>query len=136
MMARRSGRPNGFLRPTATPTCLTFLLACLLCQVVFIALPAADDLSPETFLEVQAYDVRPSRRRGPKGPQVSFVFNPVDVGGLDREFIEQSITLDPEGAWRAVNGAEPDVPAPGGADDDGISPDEPMTPRTAAAQRL
>ena len=108
--------------------------------MVFIALPAADDLSPETFLEVQAYDVRPSRRRGPKGPQVSFMFNPVDVGGLDREFIEQNIATDPEAAWRAVNGDDeppppdealppaPSLPAPG--------PDVPLTPRTAAAQRL
>jgi len=40
-------------------------------------------------------------------PQVSFTFNSADVGGLDREFIEQSITTDPAAAWRhwrAING--------------------------------
>ena len=38
-----------------------------------------------------------------------FRYAPEDVGGLDREFIEQNITIDPEAAWRAVNpdGGEP-----------------------------
>ena len=40
---------------------------------------------------------------------MSFTFNSEDVGGLDREFIEQNITTEPEAAWRAVNpdGGEP-----------------------------
>eukprot|EP00964_Phaeocystis_antarctica_P121718 scaffold85384_cov75-Phaeocystis_antarctica.AAC.1 len=40
-------------------------------------------------------------------PQVSFTFSSADVGVLDRDFIEQSITTDPTAAWRhwrAING--------------------------------
>ena len=76
-------------------------------------------------------------------PQVSFTFNSADVGGLDREFIEQSITTDPEAAWHAVNGGgeplPPDdalPPAPPLPPPSGASADVPLTPRTAAAQRL
>ena len=110
-------------------------------EVVFIELPTADDIAPPQYLLVQVSNVRPVRGpRGRGGPQVSFTFNSVDVGGLDREFIEQSITTDPETAWRAVNGdGEPPPP------DEALPPapplpppgaDVPMTPRTAAAQRL
>ena len=110
-------------------------------EVVFIELPAADELAPPQYLLVQVSHVRPVRGpRGRGGPHVSFTFNSEDVGGLDREFIEQNIATDPEAAWRAVNGDEeppppdealppaPSLPAPG--------PDVPLTPRTAAAQRL
>ena len=113
-------------------------------EVVFIELPTADELAPPQYLLVQVSNVRPVRGpRGRGGPQVSFTFNSVDVGGLDREFIEQSITTDPEAAWRAVNGGgeplPPDdalPPAPPLPPPSGASADVPLTPRTAAAQRL
>ena len=71
---------------------------------------------------------------------MSFTFNSADVGGLGREFIEQSITNDPEAAWRAVDGGGEPMPP-----DDALPPapplpppgaDVPLTPRTAASQRL
>ena len=119
-------------------------------EVVFIELPAADDLSPPQYLLVQAHDVRTVRgRRNARGPQVSFTFNSIDVGGLDREFVEQSVCNDPRKAWRALQDYQ------AGADFDGINVDQPelqspqpqppagdlplpevLTPRTAAAQRL
>ena len=113
-------------------------------EVVFIELPTADELAPPQYLLVQVSNVRPVRGpRGRGGPQVSFTFNSVDVGGLDREFIEQSITTDPEAAWHAVNGGgeplPPDdalPPAPPLPPPSGASADVPLTPRTAAAQRL
>ena len=61
-----------------------------------------------------------------------FRYAPEDVGGLDREFIEQNITTDPEAAWRAVNpdGGEPppqeyddDVPLK----PDAVRPDVPLS---------
>ena len=110
-------------------------------EVVFIELPTADELAPPQYLLVQVSNVRPVRGpRGRGGPQVSFTFNSADVGGLDREFIEQSITNDPEAAWRAVDGGGEPMPP-----DDALPPapplpppgaDVPLTPRTAASQRL
>ena len=52
------------------------------------------------YLFVQVYDIRKQGR----GRQMSFMFSPDDVGGLDAEFIEQNITDNPAEAWRTLNG--------------------------------
>ena len=104
------------------------------------------------FLFVQAHDVKPQPRKGfgnARNPKATITFNSVDVGGLDREFVEQSVCNDPRKAWRALQDYQ------AGADFDGINVDQPelqspqpqgpagdlplpevLTPRTAAAQRL
>ena len=84
---------------------------------------------PHLFLPV--YGVRPLPKvRGAREAMVSFRFAPEDVGGLDRDFIEQGITTDPEAAWRAVNGGG--EPPPQQVDDDvplradDVRPDVPL----------
>ena len=107
------------------------------------------------FLFVQAHEERHvqagGRFGGSRNRQVTFTFSSVDVGGLDREFVEQNICNNPEAAWRTfqdfqdqAGGLAVDEPAqmmsPGYDLDPAALPapydDEPMTPRTAAAQRL
>lgn len=120
---------------------------------VFIQLPVAED-QPMPFLFVQAHEERHvqtgGRFGGSRNRQVTFSFSSVDVGGLDREFVEQNICNNPEGAWRTFQdfqeqaaGLAVDEPAqmlsPGYVDAAALPApyeDEPMTPRTAAAQRL
>jgi len=121
---------------------------------VFIQLPVAED-QPMPFLFVQAHEERHvqagGRFGGSRNRQVTFTFSSVDVGGLDREFVEQNICNNPEAAWRTfqdfqdqAGGLAVDEPAqmmsPGYDLDPAALPapydDEPMTPRTAAAQRL
>ena len=110
-------------------------------SVVFIALPTAPD-QPMPYLLVQVFDVKPARRRKGGRAQILFTFNTVDVGGLDRAFIEKNISNNPQAAWRALNPpddapAPRSLPAPRRAFDDGLPASVAMTPRgTAAAQRL
>ena len=93
---------------------------------------------PHLFLPV--YGVRPlPRRSGAREAMVRFRFAPEDVGGLDREFIEQGITTDPEAAWRAVNGGG--EPPPQQDDDDvplradEVRPDVPFDGRDGYGSR-
>jgi len=71
---------------------------------VFVSLQTSADQSMP-FLFVQAHEVRPlkQKRFGRSGPQqVSLSYLSVDVGALDRDYVEQNVYEEPEMAWRAL----------------------------------
>jgi len=77
---------------------------------VFISLQISFE-QPTPFLFVQAHQVRPLKQKkwGRSGPpQVSLSYLSVDVGALDREYVEQNVYEEPEAAWRALQEANID----------------------------
>jgi len=131
---------------------------------IFIQLPVSEgDEMPYLFVQVHEVKQQSRPRFGSqRNAKVTIVFNSVDVGGLDREFVEQSVCNDPGKAWATLSqfqsghdfqsGITVDEPAVATSPAPNLAlplsappaippisatpPPEVMTPRTAAAQRL